>query len=255
MTLNGKIALVTGAGRGIGQAIALALARKGADIAVNSAHLSSAERTAELIRQIGSRVIAIKADVANPRQVETMVNRVITNFGGIHILINNAGVNLEFAPTVEQSTDKWDRTINVNLRGTYLCCREAGRWMVAHGSGKIVNIASIAGMTGVSMRTAYSPSKAAIMNLTKVLAVEWGKYNINVNCIAPGYVLTDLVKEIIKQCQLDLKTLQRRTPLGRLTTVEDVASATLFLVSDEAKNITGVTLPVDGGWSVHGWYM
>lgn len=253
MKLSGRVALVTGAGKGIGQAIALALAQEGADIAVNAAHLSSAEGTTEMVRQLGRRAIAIEADVAEVDQVEMMVNRVISELGGIHILVNNAGVNLEVVPTVEQSVEKWDRTMSINLRGTYLCCRQAGKWMVTHKTGKIINIASMFGMSGFPMRTAYSPSKAAVINLTQDLAVEWAKYNINVNCIAPGYVMTDLIKALVKQGKLDLEALQRRTPLGRFATPDDIGNTTVFLVSDEAKNITGATLAVDGGWSAYGY--
>ncbi|HUS04317.1 MAG TPA: SDR family NAD(P)-dependent oxidoreductase [Dehalococcoidia bacterium] len=250
---SGKVALVTGAGRGIGRAIALALAGEGADVGVDALHLSSAEETVKTIKELGQRAIAIEADVAEADQVKKMIGRVIDELGSIDILVNNAGVNLEIVPTVEQSLEKWDRMMSVNVRGTYLCCREAGKWMIAHRRGKIINIASIFGIRGFPMRTAYSPSKAAIINMTMDLAAEWGKYNINVNCIAPGFVLTDMVKNWIEQGKFDLETLQRRTPLGRLTTPEDIAKAAIFLSSDEANNITGVTLPVDGGWISYGY--
>lgn len=247
MKLSGKVALVTGAGRGIGRAIAFALAAEGADIGVNDADLSSAEATAKAVKKLGRRAIAIEADVSEADQVEEMVNRVIDELGGIHILVNNAGVFLEVVPTVEQSLEKWDRTMSVNVRGTYLCCRQVGKWMIAHSMGKIINIASIAGMRGVPMRTAYAPSKAAVINMTQDLAVEWAKYNINVNCIAPGPIVTDLIKNFIKKGILDLETLQRRTPLGRLATPDDIANAVVFLASDQANCITGVILPVDSG--------
>ncbi|MEA3253600.1 MAG: 3-oxoacyl-ACP reductase family protein [Chloroflexota bacterium] len=251
MKLDGKAALVTGAGKGIGQAIALALAREGADVAVNAAHLSSAAGTAKAIEKLGRKAIPIEADVADVEQVEKMVSRVIDELGGIHILVNNAGVNLEIAPTIEQSVEKWDRIMAINLRGTYLCSREAGKWMVPHKTGKIVNIGSNFGLGGFPMRTAYSPSKAAVINLTQDLAVEWGKYNINVNCVAPGYVMTDLIKKFIEEGKFDVETLKKRTPLGRLATPEDVASAVVFLLSEEARHITGVTLTVDGGWAAY----
>jgi len=253
MRLSGKVALVTGGGRGIGRAIALGLAREGADVAVNAAHLSSAEGTTETIRQLGRKAIAIEADVAEADQVDLMVDRIINELGGVHILVNNAGVNLEIVPTVEQSLDKWDRTMGINVRGTYLCCRRVARWMIAQKTGKIINIGSNFGMSGFPMRTAYSPSKAAVINMTQDLAAEWGKYNINVNCVAPGYVLTDLVKNFIQQGKFDIETLQKRTPLGRLAAPEDIADAVVFLASEEAKHITGVTLPVDGGWIAYGF--
>ncbi len=254
MKLSGKVALVTGAGRGIGRAIALALAREGANIGVNAAHLSSAEGTAKAVRELGRRAIAIEADVSEADQVDKMVNRVINELGGIHILVNNVGGSIEeLVPTVEQSLEKWDRTMSTNIRDTYLCCRQVGKWMIAHRMGKIINIASIAGMGGWPTFTAYSPAKAAVINMTQDLAVEWGKYNINVNCIAPGFVMTDLIKKFIKEGHYDSEALQKRTPLGRLATPEDIGNAAVFLVSDEAKQITGVTLPVDGGWTAYGY--
>ena len=246
MKLSGKVALVTGAGRGIGRAIALALAAEGADIAVNAAHLSSAEGTTEAIKKLGRRAIAIEADVSKAGQVDRMVGRVINELGGIHILVNNAGV-FQVASAVEQSLQKWDWIMAVNLRGTYLCCQKVGKWMIVHRTGKIINLASVTGMGGVPMRSAYAPSKAAVINLTQDLAVEWGKYNINVNCIAPGAVLTDLIKNSIEEGTINVKEVERRTPLGRIAAPEDIANAALFLASDEANFITGVILPVDGG--------
>ncbi len=246
MKLSGKVALVTGAGRGIGRAIALALAAEGADIAVNAAHLSSAEGTTEAIKKLGRRAIAIEADVSKAGQVDRMVGRVINELGGIHILVNNAGV-FQVASAVEQSLQKWDWIMAVNLRGTYLCCQKVGKWMIVHRTGKIINLASVTGMGGVPMRSAYAPSKAAVINLTQDLAVEWGKYNINVNCIAPGAVLTDLIKNSIEEGTINVKEVERRTPLGRIAAPEDIANAAVFLASDEANFITGVILPVDGG--------
>lgn len=246
MKLSGKVALVTGAGRGIGRAIALALATEGADVGVNAAHLSSAEGTTEAVKKMGRRAIAIEADVSKADQVDRMVDRVINELGGIHILVNNAGV-FQVAPAVEQSLQKWDRIMAVNLRGTYLCCQKVGKWMIAHRTGRIINIASVTGMGGVPMRSAYAPSKAAVINITQDLAVEWGKYNINVNCIAPGAVLTDLIKNSIEEGVINVKEVERQTPLGRIAAPEDIASAAVFLASDEASFITGVILPVDGG--------
>ncbi len=248
MKLSGKIALVTGAGRGIGRAIALALAAEGADVAVDAAHLSSAEGTAEAIKKTGRKAIAIEADVSEEDQVDRMVDRVINELGGIHILVNNAGI-FQVAPVVEQTLQMWDCIMSINLRGTYLCCRKVGKWMIAHRMGKIINIASVTGMRGVPMRSAYASSKAAVINMTQDLAVEWGKYNINVNCIAPGGVLTDLIKDSIKKGVINVKESERRAPLGRMATPEDIANAAVFLTSDEASFITGVILPIDGGWS------
>ena len=255
MSFKGKAVLVTGGGRGIGQAIALGFAREGAAVAVNAAHLATAEETAAQIRQAGGTAIAIEANVADEEQVNEMVDRVVRELGAIDILVNNAGVSQPIMPLIEQSTADWDRVIDINLRGTYLCAKSAARHMIERKTGKIVNIASIAGLTGPQMRTAYAPSKAATVNLTMVLAVELAKHNINVNAVSPGYVLTDLVKNFVRQGKVNEEAVLKRTPLGRMSTPDDIAEATLFLASDAAKNITGVNLPVDAGWTANGWYM
>ena len=255
MRFKDKAVLVTGAGRGLGRAIALGFAQEGAAVAINAAHLSSAEEAAAIARQLGGKVIAIQANVADEAEVNAMTERVISELGGLDILVNNAGMSQPIMPTVEQSVEDWDRVMATNLRSAYLCSRAAGKWMVERRSGKIVNIASITGLTGQPMRTAYAPSKAAMLNLTKALAVEWGPYNINVNAVAPGYVLTELIKHFIRQGRFSEEAMLKRTPLGHLSTPEDVAEAAMFLASEAAKNITGIHIPVDGGWSVNGWYM
>jgi len=255
MRFKDKVVLVTGGGRGIGQTIALAFAREGATVAVNAAHLSTAEETATQICKAGGKAMAIQANVADEDQVNAMVDRVIAELGGLDILVNNAGVSQPIMPLLEQSTVDWDRVVDTNLRGTYLCVRSAARWMVEQRAGKIVNMASAAGLVGQTMRTAYAPSKAAVINLTMGLAAELGKYNINVNAVLPGYVLTDLVRDLIKQGKVNEEAILRRTPLGRMSMREDVAYAVMFLASDQAKNISGVSLPVDAGWTANGWYM
>jgi NAD(P)-dependent dehydrogenase (short-subunit alcohol dehydrogenase family) len=252
MKLEGKVALITGSGNGIGKAMALLFAKEGADIAVNDIDLPSAEETAEEVKQIGRNATAIAADVGEPADVDMMVDRIVGQMGGVHILINNAAVAHEIVPTIESSVENWDKVIRVFLRGTYLCCRKVGQWMVSHRTGKVVNMSSIAGIVGFAPRPAYAPAKAAVIHLTRCLAIEWAKYGITVNCIAPGLVMTDRVKEQIRKGQMDLERRLRRIPLGRVQEPEDIARAALFLVSDDAKQITGVTLPVDGGWTAYG---
>ncbi|MFC1993416.1 SDR family NAD(P)-dependent oxidoreductase, partial [Chloroflexota bacterium] len=252
MKLEGKVALVTGSGRGIGKATALLFAREGADIAVNDIIEASAEQTAEEVRKMGRKAIAIKADIGEPAEVDMMVERIIKELGGVHILVNNAGLTDEGAPTQESSVNFWDKVMKVNLRGTYLCCRRAAQWMVSNKTGKIVNIGSIAGLGGFAPRPSYAPSKAAVIHLTHCLAVEWGKYNINVNCICPGTVMTDMIRDYVKRGIVNLERREKRTPLGRLQQPEHIAKAALFLVSDDASEITGATLAVDGGWSSYG---
>ncbi len=248
MRLEGKVALITGSGKGIGREMALLFAREGADIAVNDIDLPSAEKTAEEVRQIGRKAVAIKADIGKPDDVDIMVDKVIGELSGVHILVNNAGILDEAVPTIESSIEHWDEVIRVILRGTYLCCRRVGRWMITHKTGKIVNISSIAGIAGLAPRPSYAPAKAAVIHLTRCLAIEWGAYNINVNCIAPGFTLTPMVEEIFKKSKADIGLLGKQIPLGRMARPEEIADAALFLVSDQARYITGVTLPVDGGW-------
>ena len=255
MRFKDKNVLVTGGGRGIGRAIALGFASEGASVAISAAHLTSAEDAAAAVREFGGRVIAIESDVADEAQVDAMVNRVVKDFGGIDILVNNAGVSQPLVPLVEQDAADFDRTVAINLRGTYLCCRAAAKDMIERGSGNIVNIASITAHTGPPMRTAYASSKAAVVNLTMALAVELGKHNINVNSISPGYVLTDLVRNFLGQGKINEEAILRKTPLGRMSTTEDIAKAALFLASEDARNITGADLLVDAGWTANGYYM
>ena len=252
MKLSGKVALVTGSGSGIGRAIALLFAKEGASVATNARHLETAEKTAEEIRQLGGRAIAIRADVGDADDVDMMVDRVVKELGGIHILVNCAGVPGENVPTEVSSVEHWDNVVRIMLRGTYLCSRRAGQWMISHRTGKILNISSIVGLVGFPTRASYGPAKAGINNLTQVLAIEWAKYGINVNCIAPGYIVTPLDEEYIKSGKLNLPLIEKRIPMGFRAKPDDIAKASLFLVSDDARYITGVTLPVDGGWLAYG---
>ena len=255
MRFKDKTVLVTGGGRGIGRAISIGFARDGAFVAVNAAHLSTAEETAVLIRESGGNAIAIEANVTDEEQVNGMVDRVVTELGCIDVLVNNAGTSHPIIPTLEQDTADFDRVIATNLRGAYICCKAVGQYMVPRGSGKIVNVASISGLSGQPMRTGYAPSKAAMINLTMALAVEWGRHNINVNAVAPGHVPTDMVRGSIKKGILDEQRLVNRTALGRLSTPEDIANGVMFLASEEANAITGIYLTVDCGWMANGFYM
>jgi len=251
--LKGKVALVTGGGKGIGRAIAFRFAEAGAAVAVDAAHLASAQSTTDEIIKLGSKAIAIEADVADESQVDNMTEQVMKEFGRLDILVNNAGVGSELVPTIQQSVEKFDRLIAVHLRGTYLCSRAAARHMIQAKYGKIVNIASVTGMVGMPIRTSYGAAKAGIIQLTKTLAVEWAQYNINVNSISPGTVLTPMVEGHIQAGTIDVEPLRKRHPLGRLGKPEEIADAALFLASDYASWITGINLPVDGGWSAYGF--
>ena len=177
-----------------------------------------------------------------------MIDTIINQFGGIHVLVNNAGGNFSGrVSAVSQPMKVWDKVFNINFRGAFLCCKNAARWMIRQKSGKIVNIASIFGLVGSPRRTAYGPSKAALINLTKCLAIEWGEYNINVNAIAPGYVNTSRMIKLFENGEINKANIIKMSAIHRLSDPIDIANAALFLVSDDASCITGVTLPVDCG--------
>jgi NAD(P)-dependent dehydrogenase (short-subunit alcohol dehydrogenase family) len=257
LRLKGKVALITGAGTGIGQATAVLFAKEGADVVAANLELPEAEETAEAIRKTGRRAVAIAADISKPDEIYAMVDRAIDAFGRIDILVNNAGVPaVPVANAFEikgRYVDAWDKVFEINVRATFLCCQRVGQWMTTHGGGKIVNVASQTGIAGVPYVNAYGPSKAAVINMTRSLAVEWAKYNINVNCVAPCWTRTRRLEKAIEKGVVSLAEIQKRCPMGRPAEPEDVAKAILFLASDDASFITGVTLPVDGGWLAYGY--
>ena len=249
MRLKRQAAIVTGASRGIGRAIALALAKEGADVVVNySSSAKEAEKVAQEIRELGQRSIVIKADVADKTAVENMVNETVKQFGKIDILVNNAGMAIVGA-SEKLEENVWRRGIDVMLTGTFFCSQAAGKEMIKRKSGKIINIASINGIVAFPERASYCAAKAGVMALTKVLASEWARYNINVNAVAPGYVVTDLVTNLAAEGTLDVSELAGRTPNGRLAEGEDVANTVVFLASEAASYVTGATIMVDGGWT------
>jgi 2-deoxy-D-gluconate 3-dehydrogenase len=257
LRLKGKVALVTGAGTGIGKATAILFAKEGADIVVTNLDLPEATETAETIRKIGRSVIVIAADISKSDEIYTMVDRAVSEFGGVNILVNNAGLPAGLVPNAFEIKGKyieaWDRVFEINVRATFLCSQRVGQWMKIHGGGKIVNVASQTGIAGVPYVNAYGPSKAAVINITRSLAVEWAKYNINVNCVAPCWTRTLRLEKAIEKGIVSLDEIQKRCPMGRPAEPEDVAKAILFLASDDASFITGITLPVDGGWLAYGY--
>jgi NAD(P)-dependent dehydrogenase (short-subunit alcohol dehydrogenase family) len=245
MKLAGKVALITGAGSGIGKGISLLFAEEGADISVNDIDLTAAEKTASEVRKTGRRAIAIKADVAEATEVEAMVSRTIEELGGIHILVNSAGFS-SGGTVLDEDLENWDRNIDVMLRGTYLCSKYAGHWMVKHKTGKVINISSIVAVGGIPGMGAYIVAKAGVNALTRVLAMEWSKLGINVNCISPGVIDTPMTQKTIAK-RFTPERLAETIPLGRMGTAEDIAKAALFLASDDSSFITGANIPLDGG--------
>ena len=257
MRLEGKVALITGAGTGIGQAIAVLFAEEGADIVAANLELPEAEETAQAIRRIGRRAVAMAAYISKPEEIHSMVDRAISEFGGVNILVNNAGLPAVPVPNAFEIKGKyieaWNRVFEINVTATFLCSQRVGDWMRTHGGGKIVNVASQTGIAGVPYVNAYGPSKAAVINMTRSLAVEWAKYKINVNCVAPCWTRTRRLEKAIEKGVVSLAEIQKRCPMGRPAEPEDVAKAILFLASDDASFITGITLPVDGGWLAYGY--
>jgi len=258
--LAGRVALVTGAARGIGKAIATVLAQNGAHLALNDIDADELEKTADEIRSAGARVQTFVADVGNSQEVRRMVEDVTKHFKNIDILINNAGINLPRsgrAPIHEYDDDNWRKVLTTDLDGVYFCSRAVTPHMVAAGKGKVVNIASVAGLVPLRLQSAFVAAKAGMLNLTRSMAIELGEHNVNVNAIAPGSTLTEGTESLFYSEEAEYREQANRLlahiPMGRPASVEDIAHAALFLCSDEAGYITGSTLVVDGGWTAGGY--
>jgi 3-oxoacyl-[acyl-carrier protein] reductase len=242
--LTDRIAVVTGASRGIGRAIALELASRGATVVVN--YQRNADQADEVVQQIktgGGQAIAVQADVSEEEGANALIKAAVDAYGKLDILINNAGVTRDNVIML-MAADDFDTVIKTNLRSTWLCSKAAARTMMRKRYGRIVNITSVSGVMGNAGQTNYSASKAGIIGFTKALAREVAARNITVNAVAPGFVLTDLTSNLPEDI---VKRLNENIPLGRWGTLEDVATATAFLCSDEASYITGHVLHVDGG--------
>jgi len=250
-SLEDRVAIVTGAGDGIGEAIAVAFAAEGATIVVPDLNPEAARRTARKIKDLGQRFLAIEADVSERDQVENIFDRTIDTFGKIDILVNNAGTTHPAVSILDLDLEFLDKIFAVDYKGVYLCSRRAGREMVLRKSGCIINISSIAGLTPLPLPM-YGPMKSAVNMLTRILAREWAQYNVRVNAIAPGYVMTPLIKGMIGSGQRDPELLLERIPMGSMSNPMDIARAAVFLASQQARYITGIILPVDGGWLTDG---
>jgi 3-oxoacyl-[acyl-carrier protein] reductase len=243
LKLKGKIALVTGAAQGIGKAVALLLARHGADIVVSDINLEKAEETAKEIESTGVNAMAVKVDVASLSDVERTVAAILEKFGKIDILVNNAGITRDKL-ILRMTEEDWDLVLKVNLKGTFNCTKAVVKHMAKQRSGKIVSIASVVGEMGNAGQVNYSASKAGVIGLTKTIAREFAQRGINVNAIAPGYIETPMTEVLPEKVKEELKRL---IPMERLGKPEDVAEAVLFLVSEESNYITGHVLKVNGG--------
>ncbi|MBU2643556.1 3-oxoacyl-ACP reductase FabG [bacterium] len=241
-SLKGKVAIVTGAGRGIGKAIALGMADAGADLAIAARTTDQVETTAGEIRKKGCQAIAITADVRFKDQVEKMVADTVRHFGRIDILVNNAG-GMFAVPTMEMSENQWNVTISENLTSVFFCSQAVGKIMMTQKSGAIVNIASIVGIVAQPLNAAYAASKAGVINLTKTMATDLAAYNIRVNGIAPGLIVTPGTEWLYE----DPKGAISEIPLARGGTPEDIAGGVIYLASDASRYVTGETIVIDGG--------
>ena len=244
--LDGNSALVTGSSRGLGQEISLELAKQGASLIL--ADIVYPEETAKRVEGIGSRCLPIQADVSDEASVKEMVEKAVSEFGKIDILVNNAGITQNgFTPTEDTSVEEWDKVIQVNLRGTFLCSKYTGKQMIGKGNGNIINIASTAGFNGIPRSSAYCASKAGVILLTKSLALEWAKYNIRVNAIAPHYIETELTKGV-KVSDKVFDGIIKQIPLRRFAKPEEILGTLLLLASSASSYITGSVIVVDGGF-------
>ena len=243
--LSGKVAWVTGAGRGIGRSLAVGLARAGARVAVTSRGAAALQTLSGELS--GGDVYVLPGDVADAGWVGQAAAAIIDRFGTLDVLVNTAGVSPTVRPSHELTDDEWLQVIGINLNGTFYCCREAGRHMVAKGTGSIVNFSSVHGSTGVARMAAYGASKGAVENLTRSLAVEWAPDGVRVNCLAPGYIDTDMTRGYLRSRFGD--AVRAGIPMGQPGTTEDLVGAAVFLASDAASYVTGAIIPVDGGWT------
>jgi 2-deoxy-D-gluconate 3-dehydrogenase len=242
--LDGKTALVTGASRGLGQAMALALAEAGADVA--AADIGESAETCDLIERAGRKCVAISADVTAPGAPQMLVDKTLAARGRLDILVNNAGI-IRRAPILEFTEKDWDDVMNVNIRALFLLSQAAARLMVAQGRGKIINIASMLSFQGGIRVPSYTASKSAVMGLTRLLACELGPLGINSNAIAPGYMATDNTKALRADPERN-KAILERIPMGRWGKPEDLRGLVVFLASEASDYINGYTVAVDGGW-------
>ena len=246
MKMEGKVGIVTGAGRGIGRGIALALAKEGANVVVADIDGVNAESVAKEIEQMGRKAIGVQIDITKMSDATAMVEKTLAAFGKIDILVNNVGWN-KVQPFVNGNEEFWDRVIAINLKGPIICCRAVIDNMIQNNYGKIINIASDAGRVGSTGESVYSASKAGVITFTKTMAREMARYKINVNCISPGPSDTPFLAQVSAENPKLMEAVKKGIPLRRLGQPEDIANAVVFMASDDSEYITGQTLSVSGG--------
>ena len=248
MRLNGKVALIMGAGSGMGRAASVLFAREGAKVAAIDVTESSAAETARMIKSDGGEAISLRADVSDSEDARAMVEETVRAFGGLDVLYNNAGIEGESGFTAQLSEDAFDRVIAINLRGVWLGMKYGLPRIVERGGGTVINTASVAGIVGIKGAAAYCAAKAGVLSLTRVAALEYGRFNVRVNCICPGVIHTPMVDRVRGPKGMEPKFIERSSVLGRVGKPEEIAQTALFLASDEAPFATGAPFIIDGGW-------
>ncbi len=252
MKLTGKVAVVTGASKGIGKGIAVRYAQEGASVVLASRSPDQLSAIADQIRKEGGKALALEVDVTRFESVQAMVNRAVEEFGRLDIMVNNAGISMAQA-SEDLPPQDWRRALDTDLSGLFYGCQCAARKMIPQGGGCIINITSVYGLVAAPGRAAYCASKAGANMLTKVLAIEWAKKKIRVNAIAPGYFRTELVQGVIDKGMLPLGAIEKRTPLGRIGEVPDLLALAVYLAGDESNYMTGSVINIDGGWEAYGY--
>ena len=245
--LDGQVALISGASRGIGHDLVLALARAGATVAAGARSVADVDRLVSTIADEGGRAVALELDVTDPGSIRRAVDHLIEDYGKVDVLVNNAGLGANH-DAVDVTEADWDEMMDVNLKGLFFLTQDVGRTMIARGYGRVVNMSSQAGLVGIRRHAVYSTSKGGVNMLTKVLALEWAPFGVTVNAIAPTFVRTPGTAERLDQPDFAADVLAR-IPVGRFGTTADVAAAVLYLASPAAGLVTGTVLSLDGGWT------
>lgn len=245
--LEGQTAVVTGAGRGIGRAIAVGLAEAGACVVVTSRTGPELEQVVAEIEGAGSRGLGVPADIRRRAEIEGVISTAVETFGSVDVLVNNAGIFQKWAPPEDVPEEEWDDVMATDLKSAFLASQLAGRYMVSRGKGSIVNIASIAGPVGLPLTVSYSAGKAAMIGMTRAMAVDWASHGVRVNAVAPGFIATPANVDLRADDE-GRRDIESKTPMGRFGEVEEVAAAALFLASSAGSFVTGTVLFVDGGW-------
>ncbi|TDJ63939.1 MAG: 3-oxoacyl-ACP reductase FabG [Proteobacteria bacterium] len=251
--LKGKIAVVTGASRGIGKGIARALADVGARVACIATTAENAAESVAEIRAAGGEAIALGCRVEDASAVTAAFSEIEQQLGSVDILVNNAGISRP-QPLLEMTEENWDAHMDINAKSVFLCAQAAIRQMKKSGNGGcVINIGSIVGQNAIPQTLGYCASKAAVDHMTRVMAVECAKYGVRVNCIAPGYVRTELIEQLAAQGKLALAAIEQRTPQRRLGSIEEIAAAVIYVASPAAEFMTGSVINIDGGWTAYGY--